>query len=63
MPLLVIQGGKDNMVNHRDCASFERLAASRDKQLKVYPQVYHTTLWDPETPAILKQVGDWLLAR
>lgn len=63
MPLLVIQGKKDNVVSHKDCATFERLAGSTDKQLKIFPQVYHTTLWDPETPAILKQVGDWILAR
>jgi alpha-beta hydrolase superfamily lysophospholipase len=63
MPLLAIQGGRDNVVSHKDCARFERLAASRDKQLKIYPQVYHTTLWDPETPAILKTVGNWIVAR
>lgn len=63
MPLLLIQGGKDNVVSHKDCAAFERLAASKDKQIKIYPQVYHTTLWDPDTAAILKLAGDWILAR
>jgi lysophospholipase len=62
-PLLMIQGGKDNVVSHKDCVTFERLAASTDKQLKTYPEVYHTTLWDPQTPQILKLVGDWILAR
>ena len=63
MPLLIIQGGKDNVVSHKDPKTFERLAASADKQLKIYPGVYHTTLWDPETPQILRFVGDWILAR
>jgi alpha-beta hydrolase superfamily lysophospholipase len=63
MPLLVIQGGKDNVVSHKDCVKFERLAGSSDKQLKIFPGVYHTTLWDPETPKILRTVGDWILAR
>jgi alpha-beta hydrolase superfamily lysophospholipase len=62
-PLLMVQGGKDNVVNHKDCVTFERLASSTDKELKIYPEVYHTTLWDPQTPQILKQVGDWILAR
>ena len=63
MPLLLVQGGKDNVVSHKDCVRFERLAASSDKQLKIYPEVYHTTLWDPETPKILQMLGDWILAR
>jgi len=62
-PLLVIQGGKDNVVSHKDCVKFERLAASRDKQLKIYPGMYHTTLWDPETPKVLQALGDWILKR
>jgi len=63
MPLLIVQGGKDNVVSHKDCVRFEQLAASTDKQLKNYPDVYHTTLWDPETPKILQMLGDWILAR
>jgi len=63
MPLLIVQGGKDSVVSRKDCARFERLAASTDKQLKIYPNVYHTTLWDPETPKILQMLGDWILAR
>lgn len=63
MPLLVVQGGKDNVVSHKNCVRFERMAASSDKQLKIYPAVYHTTLWDPETPKILHMLGDWISAR
>jgi alpha-beta hydrolase superfamily lysophospholipase len=63
MPLLIVQGGKDRVVSRKDCVRFERLVASTDKQLKIYPNVYHTTLWDPETPKILQMLGDWILAR
>lgn len=61
LPILMIKGGKDNVVNHEDCATFERLSASPDLQFHVYPEVRHTTLWDPQTPEILDQVGRWIL--
>lgn len=61
-PLLVVQGRKDKVVNQKDVLAFERQAAVSDKRLETYPDVYHTTLWDPKTPEILKSVGDWILA-
>jgi len=61
LPILMIKGGKDNVVNHQDCATFERLSASPDLRFQVYPEVRHTTLWDPQTPEILDQVGRWIL--
>jgi alpha-beta hydrolase superfamily lysophospholipase len=60
-PTLLIKGGKDRVVSHRECVAFDRLSASADKCFKIYPDVPHTTLWDPETPAILEQVGTWIL--
>jgi acylglycerol lipase len=62
-PTLVIKGGEDQVVSHRECVAFDRLSASTDKCFKVYPDVPHTTLWDPETPEILDQVGKWILER
>jgi acylglycerol lipase len=60
-PTLLIKGGKDQVVSHRECVAFDRLSASADKCFKIYPDVPHTTLWDPETPDILEQVGNWIL--
>jgi alpha-beta hydrolase superfamily lysophospholipase len=60
-PTLLIKGGKDQVVSHRECVAFDRLSASADKCFKIYPDVPHTTLWDPETPDILEQVGSWIL--
>jgi alpha-beta hydrolase superfamily lysophospholipase len=60
-PTLLIKGGKDRVVSHRECVAFDRLSASTDKCFKIYPEVPHTTLWDPETPDILEQVGSWIL--
>jgi alpha-beta hydrolase superfamily lysophospholipase len=60
-PTLLIKGGKDRVVSHRECVAFDRLSASTDKCFKIYPDVPHTTLWDPETPEILELVGKWIL--
>jgi alpha-beta hydrolase superfamily lysophospholipase len=60
-PTLLIKGGKDQVVSHRECVAFDRLSASTDKCFKIYPDVPHTTLWDPETPGILELVGQWIL--
>lgn len=60
-PTLLIKGGKDRVVSHRECVAFDRLSASADKTFKIYPDVPHTTLWDPETPDILDVVGQWIL--
>ena len=60
-PTLLIKGGKDRVVSHRECVAFDKLSASADKCLKIYPDVPHTTLWDPETPEILEQVSNWIM--
>jgi alpha-beta hydrolase superfamily lysophospholipase len=61
VPILMIKGGKDHVVSHRDCESFQRLSASPDKRFEVFPDVPHTTLWDPQTPEILGLAGKWIL--
>ena len=60
-PTLLIKGGKDRVISHRECIAFDKLSASTDKCLKIYPEVPHTTLWDPETPEILSQVSNWIM--
>jgi acylglycerol lipase len=61
LPILMIKGGNDHVVSQRDCVTFERLSASSDLHFEIYPEVRHTTLWDPQTPEILDQVGRWIL--
>ena len=60
-PTLLIKGGRDRVVSHRECVAFDKLCASTDKSFKIYPEVPHTTLWDPQTPEILGVVGSWIL--
>jgi len=62
-PTLLVKGGQDRVVSHSECVAFDRLCASKDKNFKIYPDVPHTTLWDPQTPEILDLVGNWILQR
>lgn len=61
VPILMIKGGKDRVVSQKDCEIFQKLSASSDKRFEIYPNVPHTTLWDPQTPEILSLAGEWIL--
>jgi len=60
-PTLVVQGGKDLIVSHKDCEALVRTRGTPDGQYKVFRDARHTTLWDPETPEILGLVREWIL--
>ena len=61
VPILMMKGGRDRVVSHRDCETFARLSVSTDKRFEVFPNVPHTTLWDAQTPEILALAGKWIL--
>jgi len=63
LPILMIAGGHDEVGSGKAFREFEKFSGSNDKQARIFPDAYHTTLWDPRTPEILKFVGDWILAR
>jgi alpha-beta hydrolase superfamily lysophospholipase len=62
VPTLIIQGEQDRIVSQKDCREFPERLAATDKTFKTYANVRHTTLWDPETPAILDAVRQWIEA-
>lgn len=60
VPALIIQGGKDVIVSHKDCEALAQTKGTHDRTYKVFPETRHTTLWDPDTPEILKFVAQWI---
>jgi alpha-beta hydrolase superfamily lysophospholipase len=62
-PTLIVKGGSDTVVSHQDCVDYHRRSSAPDKQLEIFPDVPHTTLWDPQSDEILKLVSDWVLQR
>jgi alpha-beta hydrolase superfamily lysophospholipase len=61
IPTLIIQGDRDVIVSRKDCANFARIPQGTRREYKVYPEVRHTTLWDPATPEILNYVAQWII--
>jgi alpha-beta hydrolase superfamily lysophospholipase len=64
LPTLIVQGGKDVIVSRKDCKLLAQIKATQgidDRQYKLFPRTRHTTLWDPDTPEILKFVTQWII--
>jgi acylglycerol lipase len=60
IPTLLLEGGKDPIVSHTASLTFFDRLASKDKTIKVYDGAPHTLLWDPQTPAVLATIGNWI---
>jgi alpha-beta hydrolase superfamily lysophospholipase len=62
LPLLVLSGTEDKLVNPEGAKLVDRLAGSTDKTLKMYPGLYHEVFNEPEQELVLGDLTDWLKA-
>jgi alpha-beta hydrolase superfamily lysophospholipase len=62
LPLLVLSGTEDKLVNPEGAKLVDRLAGSTDKTLKMYPGLYHEVFNEPEQDLVLGDLTDWLKA-
>jgi alpha-beta hydrolase superfamily lysophospholipase len=63
LPLLVLSGTADTIVNPEGAKLVDRLAGSTDKTLKLYDGLYHEVFNEPEKDLVLGDLADWLKAR
>ena len=63
LPLLVMQGTHDALVDPRNGPRVHAAAASADKELKVYDGLYHEIFNEPERDRVLDDLLAWLEAR
>lgn len=63
IPLLILQGSADVMVDPDGARALYREAGSADKTIKVYGGLYHEIYNEPEHEQVLGDVGAWLEAR
>lgn len=63
LPLLVLHGEKDEIVELRCSRAVAERASSSDKTLKLFPEAMHHLLLEPEGGEILKLMADWMLER
>jgi len=60
LPLLILQGTGDVVVDPRGAEELHRRAGSSDKTLKLYPELYHDVLHEPERQQVLDDLLAWL---
>lgn len=62
LPLLILQGGADRLVDPAGAELLYQAAGSADKTLKTYPGLYHEIYNEPEHEQVLGDVEAWLAA-
>jgi acylglycerol lipase len=63
LPLLVVQGGADRLVDPAGSRMLYNRASSVDKTLKVYDSLYHEVFNEPEREVVIGDVKSWIEAR
>lgn len=63
LPLLLLQGSADSLVNPGDARFLHDAVSSADKTLKVYDGLYHEVHNEPERATVLGDVEAWLADR
>ena len=60
LPLLLVQGSADKMVDPDGARFLFDLVTSEDKEIKIYDGFYHEVFNEPEKERVLKDVEMWL---
>jgi len=62
LPVLIVQGGSDRLVDPSGAQLLYDRVGSTDKKLKVYDGLYHEVFNEPEQAQVLGDVEEWLEA-
>jgi len=60
LPVLIVQGGADRLVDPSGAQMLYDLISSEDKTLKIYEGLYHEVVNEPEYKEVLRDVEAWL---
>ena len=60
LPVIIVQGGDDILVEPSGAQMLYDMASSEDKTLKIYDGLYHEVFNEPERDIVLKDVENWL---
>ncbi|KAG7396770.1 hypothetical protein PHYBOEH_001798 [Phytophthora boehmeriae] len=63
VPLLVLQGTEDKVTSVRVVEEFMGRAANKDKELKLFPGLFHCLWNEPEKQQVMEYASNWLNAR
>ena len=59
-PVLLLQGGEDKLVDPTAAPWFYEKISSSDRTLKVYPELFHEVLNEPEKEQVRRDILTWL---
>jgi acylglycerol lipase len=62
LPIIILQGSADRLVDPGDAQLLYDKASSKDKTIKIYPGFYHEVHNEPERETMFKDLEDWLKA-
>lgn len=62
LPLFILQGSEDKIVDPAGAQMLYNLVSSQDKTLKLYPGLYHEVHNEPQRDVMFKNLEDWLAA-
>jgi alpha-beta hydrolase superfamily lysophospholipase len=60
LPLLIVHGAEDALTDPEGSRLLVERASTIDKQLKIYPGLYHEVLNEPEREQVLDDILSWL---
>jgi lysophospholipase len=63
LPLLILQGSEDRLVDPSGARMLHDRATSPDKRIILYEGLYHEVFNEPEHDRVLEDVEAWLAAR
>ena len=62
-PCLILHGGGDQIVTPDASKTFYEHIGSKDKELKIYDDLYHEILNEPEKDTVLEDIHQWIEKR
>lgn len=60
LPILLLHGGADSLTAPEGSRFLSEQVASKDKQLKIYPELYHEIFNEPERNRVIGDVTTWI---
>lgn len=60
IPTLIIQGLQDKVLDPQCAKKLYDSIGTEDKEIRLFPDAYHTLFFDPDSPQVFKAVVDWL---
>ncbi len=59
-PTLILHGKQDGVVPYQGSVMLYHMLSATDKEIVLFPDVWHTMFWDPDSPAVLASMAGWL---